>query len=75
MVPTDLNSLFQRFKQIDENVLKREGKDFDFIEVHPLIVEIFKNVRTFEKVLKKHTNFWNLLPLTKQTTIKNFSKK
>jgi len=71
MVPTDLNSLFQRFKQIDENVLKREGKDFDFIEVHPLIVEIFKNVRTFEKVLKKHTNFWNLLPLTKQTTIKN----
>lgn len=53
----DIKDFLERLDKINVASLKREGKDYDFIDVYPVLLECFNNF----KLLKKYPQVWNLL--------------
>lgn len=64
----EIKPIIDKLTQINIVTLKREGRDFDFTDIHSLIVEIFESVKTLEN----HPEFWNYLPQNKRNNIKNY---
>jgi CHASE3 domain sensor protein len=66
----EIRPLIEKLNQVNISALKREGRDFDFADIHPLIVEIFENI----KALENHPEFWNYLPQNRRDNIKSHLK-
>lgn len=64
----EIKPILEKLNQVNISALKREGRDFDFTDIHPLIVEIFENI----KALENHPEFWNYLPQDKRNSIKDY---
>ncbi|MBN3033584.1 MAG: hypothetical protein JW873_05760 [Candidatus Saganbacteria bacterium] len=65
-----LKDQFEKLKNIDIEQLKREGKDFDFVDIYPLLKESYQNWRRLEK----NESLWSILPTnTKSSIVASFN--
>jgi len=61
----ELKQFFDKVKSINPEALKREGRDFDFVPIYPIIENTFKQLLALES----STKFWDVLPEEKQKDI------
>lgn len=64
----EIKPIIEKLNQVNIDALKREGRDFDFSDIHPLIAEIFENIKS----LQIFPEFWVYLPQEKRNTIKSY---
>lgn len=62
-----IQSLLDAANKVDVLLLKREGKDFSFIDVYRQIEEIFLSIQT----LQNHKDFWDYLTEEKRNNFKS----
>jgi hypothetical protein len=61
----ELESQYDKLKKIDTNLLRREGKDYDFNDIYPLMREAYNNWL----LLENNETCWNLFPSNIKTNI------
>lgn len=64
----EVKPILDELDKIDLKTLKREGRDFDFTDIHPYISEVYENL----EVLKTHPEFWAYLPEDHRRNIKSY---
>jgi hypothetical protein len=63
----EIKEQLDKLNAINVETLKREGKEFNFVDIYPLLSETFKNI----KALEASPEFWDLLPHDKKNSIAN----
>jgi hypothetical protein len=63
----EIKPSLEELSQVDVQSLKREGRDYDFSSIYPLISETFKNL----DLLKENPDFWDILPVDRAGAIKS----
>ncbi len=61
----EIKEYLDKLNSIDVESLKREGKEFNFVDIYPLLSESFKNI----KALETSPEFWDFLSQDKKGSI------
>lgn len=55
---SNIKGMLDKLKSVNVEELKREGKEFNFIDVYPTLIRIFDNIN----LLSSDEEYWELLP-------------
>jgi hypothetical protein len=67
----DIKPVLDELNKIDPKVLKRDGRDFSFADVHDHILEIFSNLQE----LQSYPEFWQYLPEDRRRNLKRYIER